>query len=100
MVVALHIFKTHAVKWLALLLVVYFLYHIFSGNNGLITARNLEKKQQHVGSELALLSKERQKLEHKVTHFYDTNLDKDLLDEQARRVLGYIGSEQLIYYFE
>lgn len=68
--------------------VFYLVFHALNGERGIYAylkqSRNLEKSQQ----ELARLVSERESLENRVHLLSDKSLDLDLLDEQARRVLG------------
>lgn len=68
--------------------VFYLVFHALNGERGIYAylkqSRNLEKSQQ----ELTRLVSERKALENNVHLLSDKSLDLDLLDEQARRVLG------------
>lgn len=66
----------------------YFAYHALNGERGLYAyfkqSRNLEVSQ----SELTRLTEQRMELEKRVKLLSTDSLDLDLLDEEARRMLG------------
>lgn len=76
----------------------YFSYHIMSGENGLRTMFDLNGQLHVSKQELESVQIERMQLEHKVNRMYKHSLDPDLLDEQARRVLGYAGKDETVIY--
>ena len=78
--------------------VFYLLFHTFSGERGLYALFKEKRKLELVTSELAQVSAERAALEHRVRLMNSNSLDTDLLDEQARNVLGVAGSDEVIYY--
>lgn len=87
----------------ALLLVVilsYFSYHAVIGDRGLLALINLSKKIEIARQELDIIHAERTKLERNVMLMRDDSLDLDILDEQARRYLGYAGKDEKIYNVE
>ena len=44
-----------------------------------------------------MVSAERLRLENKVVLLRDESVDPDLLDEQARRLLGYVAEDETVY---
>jgi cell division protein FtsB len=72
-----------------LLIVSYVAYQIFSGNRGLLTMFELTKKKQKLEEKIIALEKQKETIESKVERLKPESLDIDLLDEQARSVLGY-----------
>lgn len=66
----------------------YFVFHCFYGNRGIISYLKLHKSLVEVQLELKELTSNRIDLEHKVVMLRPESLDKDLLDEKARYVLG------------
>lgn len=79
------------------LLLGYFSYHAVSGDRGLLALMQLSQKVEEAKKELDQTNAERLKLEHKVSLLKDESLDLDLLDEQARKLLGYVGKDEVIY---
>lgn len=68
-----------------------------NGNHGIYA---LLKEKHHLETQeqsLAKLNEKRQRLEHRVALLSDKSLDLDLLDERARKVLGYTDKDEYIY---
>jgi cell division protein FtsB len=80
-----------------ILLLSYFSYHLLSGERGLIALMELSKKVDDSRANLDQVVADRLRLEHRVSLLRDESLDLDLLDEQARRLLGYVGKDDVIY---
>ncbi len=78
----------------------YFSYHAISGERGLLALIQLNQKIEQARSELDIVHAERIKLERNVRLLRDDSLDLDLLDEQARRLLGYAGKDERVYNLE
>jgi cell division protein FtsB len=80
--------------------VFYLAFHALNGERGLYAylkqSRNLESSQQ----QLAKLIHERQSLENRVHLLSDSSLDLDLLDEEARRVLGKADKHEVVVILE
>lgn len=76
--------------------VFYLAFHSLNGERGIYAflkqSRNLEVSQQ----ELHKLSTERAALQNRVHLMSDGSLDLDLLDEQARRVLGKVNDDEIV----
>lgn len=69
-------------------LTAYFVYHGVHGERGLRAHRGIEAEIAALGAELARLETQREALEQRVARFEPASVDRDLLDEQARRSLG------------
>lgn len=78
------------------LAVCYLAFHALNGDRGLYAylkqSRHLDSSQQ----ELASLVLKREELENRVRLMSDASLSLDLLDEQARRVLGGAGKNEIV----
>lgn len=72
---------------LILLILFYFIFHTIAGNRGVIAYFQLNQKIDKSNMELDILKAERIDLEHKV-NLLKSPIDRDMLDEQARKVLG------------
>ncbi|WP_342278924.1 MULTISPECIES: FtsB family cell division protein [unclassified Candidatus Tisiphia] len=70
------------------LLLAYFVFHSICGNRGIIAYFTLNQRLEKTYSELENLRAERIELEHKVKLLRPESLDRDMLDQEARRVLG------------
>lgn len=74
----------------------YLSFHALSGERGIYA---LIKDRHHLDTlqkELANIRAERQTMEHKVAHLRSDALDLDLLDEQARRILGQSSKDEML----
>jgi len=97
---ASEICRRHWLAFLALALVVYFGYHAVNGSRGLIAWYQYQGELEATRAELARLQAERAELEHKVERLRDDALDRDLLDEAARRTLSLVDPEDVIILLE
>ena len=68
----------------------YFLYHSISGDRGLLAMVRLDQELDKAQDELDMLHSDRLKQEHRVRLLRPESLDLDLLDQQARRLIGYM----------
>ncbi len=76
----------------------YFVYHAINGERGLLAFIQLSQQLEQKRAELDIVRAERLYLEHRVTLMRPDSLDLDLVDEQARRLLGYASpSEKVIF---
>jgi len=76
----------------------YFLFFIFFGDKGLIEYYSLKKQiANREATKQELLSKMQAK-KNMVDGISLNSLDLDLLDEQSRKVLGYVGKDELVIY--
>lgn len=71
------------------LLLAYFAYHAFAGEQGLLTSAQRNHALAVKVAELKQLTAERQDLETRAKLLRDTSLSADLLEERARSLLGY-----------
>lgn len=77
------------VKPLLLVVAVFYLmFHALHGERGLYALVKEQRQLAAVTKELATTKAERERVELRVSHLRDNNLDLDLLDEQMRRMLG------------
>lgn len=81
-----------------LLLLAYFTFHAVSGDRGLLAFMQLSKKTEEARAELDIVKAERLRLERKVSLLRNDSLDLDMLDEQARVLLGYSAEGETVYY--
>ncbi|MBX9804700.1 MAG: septum formation initiator family protein [Alphaproteobacteria bacterium] len=83
---------------IALLVMIYFGYHIVQGERGLFSWMRLRQKINESEQHLALIQSEKETLERQVYLLRPDSLDPDMLEERARKVLnwGYPG-EVVIY---
>lgn len=70
----------------------------FKGEYGLLKKYQLLATENVLKVELIHQTEKKQNLQNKVNRLSISSLDLELLDEQARRVLGMIGEKELIVY--
>jgi cell division protein FtsB len=81
-------------------LVAYLLFHLFNGQNSVVTYIQKKNELEEIESELAILERERNSLQNKVQRLYPQSLDADLLDEQYRRATGMVRENEVIYFYD
>ena len=74
----------------------YFSYAAIQGDYGVFRRIQLEAQAAKLDRELALLRAEKADLQNKTRRMSAEFLDLDLLDEQARRVLGLARGDEII----
>lgn len=88
--------KRLAAPLLFTLAIAYLLFHALNGERGIYAylkqSRNLEASR----IELAELTRQRAGLEQRVHALNSNSLDLDLLDEEARRLLGTAGKNEVV----
>ncbi|HEX5261986.1 MAG TPA: septum formation initiator family protein [Phenylobacterium sp.] len=72
-----------------ILLIVYFGFHAFTGDRGILTSSQRDEALVAKTRELAQVRAERQDLETRARLLRDTSLSADLLEERARSLLGF-----------
>jgi cell division protein FtsB len=80
------------------LVLTYFGYHAFHGDYGINAARQLEMRTAELEQELAGLRADRARLEHRIALLRDGSLERDMVDEHARRVLNVAHPDELVIY--
>lgn len=80
----------------ALMLGLYFTFAAVQGDYGLFKRIEVRAQGDALATELAALEQEVARMENLTTRLSDTYLDLDLLDEQARDVLGLIRADEIV----
>lgn len=83
---------------LGALLAVYFSYHLVQGEHGLITYLQLKAQVKTSQAELDALQAEKLRLGRRVRLLRPDSLDLDLVDEQARHMLGFAHPDELVIF--
>lgn len=73
----------------------YFGFHAFHGEFGIYSKYRLEERARELEAELAVVRKQRGDLEQRVQLLHDGTLEKDMLDEQARRALNLSNPDEI-----
>lgn len=68
----------------------YFVYHGIHGERGLRAHRSFEAEIAALSAELSRLEDQRRGIEERVSKFEPSSVDRDFLDEEARRNLGWL----------
>lgn len=85
------------ISLLVITMACYFAYAAVQGNFGLFRQMQVEAQEEILRQELAALRAERSHIENKTRRLSAEFLDLELLDEQARKVLGLArGDERII----
>jgi cell division protein FtsB len=74
----------------------YFVFHAHHGSRGLETKDQVLAATEVVKAELAGLAAERQRWEQRVALVRSDAMDKDILDERARAVLGRVHRNDVV----
>ena len=81
-----------------LILCLYFLIASFKGEFGVSSKYHLLAKEKVLANELDIINKETKIIKNRIKRLSNTSLDLELLDQQARVILGMIGEEELIVF--
>lgn len=73
---------------MVMLMGIYLGYHALHGERGLYALMREKHALAAYETELKNTTAEREKMELRVSHLRDGSLDRDLLDEQMRRMMG------------
>ncbi len=82
------------------LLLFYLGFHTLSGERGVIALLRETSKLDTLRAELEEIKTKRESLENKVKKLSSNSLDLDLLDEQARSVLGISGKNEVVVFLD
>lgn len=83
---------------IATLVLAYFGFHAYHGDYGLIAKETLEARIATLEGELEALREARRKLERRVSLLNDGSLERDMLDEQARRSLNLARKNEIVIF--
>lgn len=74
----------------------YFAYHLISGARGILSLETLSDELPFLEHELAQIKGENAFLANKISRIREDNLDLDLLEEEAQRILGFFSPNDLV----
>ena len=83
---------------ICLILSFYFIIASFNGEFGVAAKYHLLAKEKVLTNELKIINKETKLIKNRIKRLSDTSLDLELLDQQARIILGMIGEEELVVF--
>ena len=81
-----------------LILSLYFIIASFNGEFGVSAKYNLLAKEKVLANELEIINEETKTIKNRIKRLSDSSLDLELLDQQARIILGMIGEDELIVF--
>ena len=81
-----------------LILCLYFIIASFNGEFGVSAKYHLIAKEKVLANELNTINKETKIIKNRIKRLSNTSLDLELLDQQARIILGMIGEEEVIVF--
>jgi cell division protein FtsB len=76
----------------------YFGFHAFHGEFGIYNKYRLDQQAAELKVQLAGIKAQRQELEQRVQLLHDGTIEKDMLDEQARRALNLSREDEVTIY--
>jgi len=76
----------------------YFVWHALNGERGLKTKDEYEQKIAVLEKNLGDLRAERMQWEHKIDLMRGQTVDRDLLDEESRSLLGFAHKNELVIF--
>ena len=79
-------------------LVMYFSYHLVEGDRGIVAWRELDGKIKTAEAQLAQSETIRMALDRRVALLRPNHLDRDMLDEQARRTLNLVAPDERVIF--
>ena len=79
------------------LALVYFVFHSIYGSRGIIAYFTLQAELEGAHKKLELLRAERLEIENRANLLRPGSIDRDMLDEKARSVLGLSSPEEKIF---
>lgn len=92
-----YLVRQNLVAVIGICLSVYFAYHLIAGQRSLLSLMSLDRQVEAEKLDLANLVSEREELEKRVVMMRPGSIDRDLLEERARLILGYTAkNEQII----
>ena len=81
-----------------IILSLYFIIASFNGEFGVSAKYQLLAKEKVLANELNVINEETKTIKNRIKRLSDTSLDLELLDQQARIILGMIGEDELIVF--
>ena len=78
-------------------ILIYFIFHSIYGNRGIIAYFKLQSETNKYKEELANLRQKRLEIENETKLLRPGSIDKDLLDEKIRSMLGYARNKEKIF---
>lgn len=84
-----YVVRQNLIAVIGICLSFYFCYHLIAGERSYLRLVSLDRQIEKTQEEFHVASAEREALEQKVVMMRPGNVNRDLLEEQARKVLGF-----------
>ena len=89
--------KKTALSAITLLMLVYFVFHSIYGSRGIIAYFKAQSELRNAHKKLELVRSKRLEIENRAKLLRPDSLDKDMLDETTRNVLGFSSPKEKVY---
>ncbi len=91
-----YLVRQNLVAVVGICLSVYFAYHLVAGQRSVLRLMSLDRQVAAQETTLSELTTEREDLEKRVIMMRPGSIDRDLLEERARLILGYTAENEQI----
>ena len=91
-----NIFRRNMLAVIGACLSIYFCYHLVAGQRGYFSLLSLSGQVERAQIDYTLLNEKREAIEKRVIMMRPGSIDRDLLEERARHVLGFRHHDELI----
>ena len=91
-----NIFRRNLLAVIGVCLSIYFCYHLIAGQRGYFSLIYLNNQVERMQTDYAALNEKRVAVEKRVVMMRPGSIDRDLLEERARHVLGFRHKDELI----
>ena len=91
-----NIFRRNLLAVIGVCLSIYFCYHLIAGQRGYFSLIYLNNQVERMQTDYAALNEKRLAIEKRVVMMRPGSIDRDLLEERARHVLGFRHRDELI----
>lgn len=78
-------------------MLLYFVFHSIYGSRGIIAYFKLQAELESAHSKLSTLRAERLEIENRAKLLRPGSLDRDMLDEKARNILGIVSPNEQVF---
>ena len=82
------------------LILLYLLFNIFDGNNGLLSHSRLNAEIASLETKIENIKSSNSLYEVKISSLQKNDINTDLVDEQIRNILGYGKNNEFIIFFD
>lgn len=89
--------KKTVVNILILFMLLYFIFHSIYGSRGILAYFKLQAELESAHNKLDVLRAERLEIENRAKLLRPESLDRDMLDEKARNILGVVSPNEQVF---